>query len=82
VPRLKQVCIISFSRDSLLQFNNLTPTPFEVIEFVDMLRILEDGYKVKMVMSDHHTYSVDTPEDLKHVNKWMENDALIGKYRL
>ena len=81
VPMLKQVCIIPFRRDFLLQFNNLTPTPLEVIESVDMLRVLEHGYKVKMVMSDYRTYSVDTPEDLEYVNKCMEIDALIGKYR-
>jgi 3-deoxy-manno-octulosonate cytidylyltransferase (CMP-KDO synthetase) len=82
VPMLKQVCIIPFKRDFLLQFNNLTPTPLETIESVDMLRVLEHGYKVKMVMSDHRTYSVDTPQDLEYVNKCMENDALIGKYRM
>jgi 3-deoxy-manno-octulosonate cytidylyltransferase (CMP-KDO synthetase) len=81
VPMLKQVCIIPFRRDFLLQFNNLTPTPLEIIESVDMLRVLEHGYKVKMVMSDHRTYSVDTPEDLAYVSRCMENDALIGKYR-
>ena len=80
VPMLKQVCIIPFRRDFLLKFNNLTPTPLEVIESVDMLRVLEHGYKVKMVMSDHQTYSVDTKEDLEYVNKCMENDLLIEKY--
>ncbi len=81
VPMLKQVCIIPFRRDFLMQFNSLTPTPLEVIESVDMLRVLEHGYKVKMVMSDHHTYSVDTPDDLEYVNRCMKNDALIGKYK-
>jgi len=82
VPMLKQVCIIPFRRDFLLQFNNLTPTPLEVIESVDMLRVLEHGFKVKMVMSDYRTYSVDTLEDLEYVNKCMENDELIGNYRM
>ena len=82
VPMLKQVCIIPFKRDFLLQFNNLIPTPLEIIESVDMLRVLEHGYKVKMVMSDYRTYSVDTPEDLEYVNKCMENDELIGKYKM
>ena len=46
---LKQVCIIPFRRDFLLKFNNLAPTPLEIIESVDMLRVLgtwvpgEDG---------------------------------------
>jgi 3-deoxy-manno-octulosonate cytidylyltransferase (CMP-KDO synthetase) len=80
VPMLKQVCIIPFRRDFLLKFNNLMPTPLEIIESVDMLRVLEHGYKVKMVMSENRTYSVDTPEDLEYVNKCMKNDRLILNY--
>jgi len=80
VPMLKQVCIIPFRRDFLLKFNNLPPTPLEIIESVDMLRVLEHGYRVKMVMSDHRTYSVDTPEDLACVDTCMENDTLMKKY--
>jgi len=81
VPMLKQVCIIPFRRDFLLKFNHLAPTPLEIIESVDMLRVLEHGYKVKMVMSDRRTYSVDTREDLEFVNECMKNDSLMAKYR-
>ena len=71
VPMYKQVCLIPFRRDFLLKFNELAPTPLEIIESVDMLRVLEHGYKVKMVVSDYDTYSVDTPEDLENVEKLM-----------
>ena len=74
VPMLKQVCIIPFRRDFLLKFNRLEPTPLEKIESVDMLRILEHGYKVKMVMSPYNTCSVDTPEDLRKVEQLMKDD--------
>ena len=81
VPMLKQVCIIPFTRDFLLKFNELTPTPLEIIESVDMNRILEHGYKVKMVLENYETYSVDTPEDLAKVEKLMANDQLVIKYK-
>ena len=80
VPMLKQVCIIPFRRDFLLKFNKLERTPLEKIESVDMLRVLEHGYKVKMVMSEFQTYSVDTNEDLKKVEKLMANDSLMKLY--
>jgi len=80
VPMLKQVCIIPFKRDFLLKFNDLEPTPLEIIESVDMMRVIEHGYKVKMVFSDVKTYSVDTAEDLARVEKLMENDPLINQY--
>lgn len=76
----KQVCIIPFRRDFLIKFNELTPTPLEIIESVDMLRILEHGYKVKVIPTEFETYSVDTIEDLKEVECLMENDKLVLKY--
>jgi len=80
VPMLKQVCIIPFRRDFLIQFNKLPQTPLEIIESVDMLRVLEHGYKVKMVPSEYETYSVDTLEDLKRVEDVMIDDTLIQGY--
>ncbi|MCB9721125.1 MAG: 3-deoxy-manno-octulosonate cytidylyltransferase [Candidatus Omnitrophica bacterium] len=76
VPMLKQVCLIPFRRDFLLEFNSLAPTPLEVIESVDMMRVLEHGYAVKMIPTVCDTYSVDTPEDLKHVEELMKNKPL------
>lgn len=80
VPMLKQVCIIPFRRDFLLKFNELESTPLEIIESVDMMRVIEHGYKVKMVFSNAQTLSVDTAEDLARVEKRMGNDALINQY--
>jgi len=80
VPMFKQVCIIPFRRDFLIRFNELKPTPLEIVESIDMLRILEHGYKVKMVMTKFNTHSVDTPEDLRKVEKLMKNDLLVNKY--
>jgi len=72
VPMMKQVCIIPFKREFLLKFNELEPTPLEIIESVDMMRVIEHGYKVKMVFTDAETYSVDTVEDLARVEKMIK----------
>ncbi len=79
-PMYKQVCIIPFRRDFLLKFNRLEPTPLEKTESIDMLRVLENGYKVKMSLSDFDTYSVDTPVDLQKVGLLMKNDPLLKRY--
>ncbi len=81
VPMLKQVCIIPYRKDFLLKFNSLKPTPLEIAESVDMLRILEHGYKVKMVFSEYQTHSVDTPDDLKRVEDRLVRDPLLPMYR-
>lgn len=80
IPMNKQVCIIPFTREFLITFTNLEPTPLEIVESVDMLRAMEHGYRVKMVPTDVVTYSVDTLEDLKVVEDLIAQDKLVSKY--
>jgi 3-deoxy-manno-octulosonate cytidylyltransferase (CMP-KDO synthetase) len=80
IPMYKQVCIIPFQRDFLLKFNELKPTPLEIIESVDMMRVIEHGYRVKMIYCNAVTGSVDTPEDLARVEQMMKGDPLIPEY--
>jgi 3-deoxy-manno-octulosonate cytidylyltransferase (CMP-KDO synthetase) len=80
VTGLKQVCIIPFRREFLFTYTKLEPTPLEIIESVDMLRVLEHGYRIRMVMTDYETCSVDTPEDLKYVEQAMKDDPLARRY--
>jgi 3-deoxy-manno-octulosonate cytidylyltransferase (CMP-KDO synthetase) len=81
VPMFKQVCIIPFRRDYLLEFNSLPETPLERIESVDMMRVIEHGEHVYMVITDAETLSVDTPEELEKVVDLMKEDALINEYK-
>ncbi|MDP3086729.1 MAG: 3-deoxy-manno-octulosonate cytidylyltransferase [Methylotenera sp.] len=67
IPMGKQVCIIPFRRDYLIEYTKLLPTPLEIVESVDMMRILEHGMKVRMVPTLHDTQAVDTPADLQKV---------------
>ena len=73
VPMGKQVCIIPFRRDYLLEYTRLEPTPLEVVESVDMMRVLEHGMKVRMAPTNHQTQAVDTPEDLLRVERLMQS---------
>ena len=73
IPMFKQVCVIPFRRDYLLEYTSLAPTPLEVIESVDMMRVLEHGGKVRMVPTKHSTRAVDTPDDLKNVERLMSD---------
>ncbi len=80
VPMLKQVCVIPFRRDFLLTYERLTPTPLEIVESVDMMRVLEHGFKVKMIMTHTSSYAVDTENDLEVVQELMEHDELLTQY--
>lgn len=80
VPMMKQVCVIPFRRDFLFLFTSLEQTPLEKIESVDMNRVLEHGYRIQMVYVNEVTYSVDTREDLEHVEALMAGDPLLKQY--
>jgi 3-deoxy-manno-octulosonate cytidylyltransferase (CMP-KDO synthetase) len=67
----KQVCVIPFRRDFLLEYTSMPPTPLEVAESVDMMRILENGMKVRMVPTRYSSQAVDTPDDLRKVQDLM-----------
>lgn len=82
IPMLKQVCIIPFRRDFLLEYNSMEQTPLEIIESVDMNRLLENGIPIRMVMRSEETFSVDTIADLNNVNNKMKNDPLLKKYHI
>jgi len=71
IPMWKQVCIIPYRRDFLLEYTRMKPTPLEIAESIDMMRILENGYKVYMVPTKYNTRPVDTPQDLIEVEAMM-----------
>ena len=81
VKLLKQVGLILFRRDFLLRFNELEQTPLEIVESIDMIRGLENGYKVKAFCTDKDMFSVDNIEDLKGVEVAMRGDKLVALYR-
>ena len=76
----KQVCIIPYRRDYLIEFNSLEETLLEKCESIDMLRVIENGEKVRMSFTSEASYSVDTKARLKFVESIMENDSLLHYY--
>lgn len=65
----KQVCIIPFRREFLATFNALCETPLERLESIDMMRALENGYRVKMVETTNEVQAVDTLQDAEIVEE-------------
>lgn len=80
IPMQKQICIIPFRRDYLLKYNKTPQTPLEQIESVDMLRIIENGGKIRMIPMERDTLCVDTPKDLERVIEAMADDKLRVAY--
>ena len=68
----KQICVIPFRRKFLDKYLELRPTKLEINESIDMMRILEHGYNVNFVKTNYHNQSVDTPSDIKKVEKFLK----------
>jgi len=47
----------------------MKPSSLEISESIDMLRLLENDLKIRVVEIYHETYPVDTKKDLIKVNK-------------
>jgi len=75
-PMGKQICIIPFRREFLLRYIQLSPTPLEIAESIDMMRVLENGFKVRMVPTKFNTKAVDTEADRLAVEALLINDSL------
>lgn len=76
----KQVCVIPFWQDTLTKFLELPSTTLELAESIDMLRILEHGYRVKLVESLFDTHAVDDPKDVPLVEDLMRKDPITPLY--
>jgi 3-deoxy-manno-octulosonate cytidylyltransferase (CMP-KDO synthetase) len=72
-PWKKHVGLYVYRRDFLLVLASLPMTPLETWEKLEQLRVLEHGYRIKMVeCADDASIGVDTPEDLERVRAVLE----------
>ncbi|HHU70400.1 MAG TPA: 3-deoxy-manno-octulosonate cytidylyltransferase [Clostridiales bacterium] len=68
----KQVCVYGFTPEALEFFCNSPRGKVESIEDIEILRFIENGYKVQFIEVDSDTVAVDTPNDLIKVKKIMK----------
>lgn len=66
----KHIGLYVFRRDALIQFTSLQPTYLEQIERLEQLRLLENGYKIKVVITELDSISVDTMEDMNAARQY------------
>lgn len=61
----KHIGIYGFSRDFLKQYVGMEEGVLEAAESLEQLRVLENGYDIKVIMTDYNGIGIDTEEDLK-----------------
>lgn len=68
----KQVCVYGFKPEALAFYSNALRGKVESIEDIEILRFIENGYKVQFIEVDSDTVAVDSPLDLEKVRIIME----------
>jgi 3-deoxy-manno-octulosonate cytidylyltransferase (CMP-KDO synthetase) len=63
-PYHKHLGMYAFRKDFLLKFASWKQTPLERYEKLEQLRALENGYKIKVCVTKHESFTVDAPADL------------------
>lgn len=68
----KHIGVYGFKKKSLLDFAKLPSSKLEVVEKIEAIRILENGFKLKMIETDFLGIGIDTVEDLIFARtKWL-----------
>ena len=68
-PYLKHIGLYGCRAEALKKTTAAKPTPLEKVEKLEQLRMLEMGFRIKVVVVEHELIGVDTAEDLEKVRK-------------
>lgn len=69
----KHLGFYAYRKGFLLSYVALPEGEWERFEKLEQLRALEYGYKIKVVLTEHDSIEVDTPEDLKRVEEYLKS---------
>ena len=61
----KHIGMYAYTVDTLMAITKLPPSPLELTESLEQLRWLENGYQIKVAISEASTIGIDTPDDLQ-----------------
>ena len=79
----KQVCVYGFKPEALQFYCDYGMTygkaKVEAVEDIEILRFIENGYKVQYIEVDSETVAVDTPNDLQKVRAIVEAKIAAGE---
>lgn len=76
----QQTGAIGFAREFLKKFSDLSQTPLEKVESIDMLRVLEHNLPLRVVYTNKETVAIDMPYDLERAINILKTDPLVKQY--
>jgi 3-deoxy-manno-octulosonate cytidylyltransferase (CMP-KDO synthetase) len=75
-PFVKHIGLYAYRRDVLRQITKLPQSPLEIAESLEQLRWLQNGYRIKVGLTDVETVGIDTPEDLQRAEEFLQKQKL------
>jgi 3-deoxy-manno-octulosonate cytidylyltransferase (CMP-KDO synthetase) len=69
---LKHIGLYAYRAEVLKQITALPQSSLELAESLEQLRWLENGYKIKVGISEIETIGIDTPEDLARAEQFLQ----------
>jgi len=70
----RHIGVYGFLKNSLIEFSKLDRSNLEIIENLECVRIVENSKKIRMINTDFHGISIDTPEDFLEAEKYMSSN--------
>ena len=70
-PFLKHLGIYAYRREVLAEVTRLPQSALEKAESLEQLRWLENGYRIRVGLTDVETVGIDTPEDLARAEAFL-----------
>ena len=72
-PYLKHLGLYAYRREVLREVTQLPQSPLEKAESLEQLRWLENGYRIRVGLTDVETVGIDTPDDLRRAEEFLNN---------
>lgn len=74
-PYMLHLGIQSYDTKFLKIYPELRSTPLQLEEDLEQLKVLENGYKMKVIKVDHEAHGVDIPEDVEKIETLMREQS-------
>jgi len=72
----KHIGLYAYTKDFLFIYRNLPVSTLENIEKLEQLRVLQEGYRIKVIETKYDSIGVDTAEDLEKVKEYLQKQRI------